>query len=124
MTKNEVLTQDSQLLHAKVGDHIGHEMGAKMIKDYFDKFNEGGAHFVGRVILERILNQPGCIGINIYKALDEKSQKTYVLVGVNQDGTPILEVTAVNAAGELRKDEGIVADRNSKLGWWEDVFGS
>jgi hypothetical protein len=90
-----------------------------MIKDYFDKYQESGSQFVGRNILEQILAQPGCIGIQIYKGLNETGQKSYVLTGVNKDGHPILEITAVNPNGEIKKEEGIVADRNvEKIGWF------
>jgi DhnA family fructose-bisphosphate aldolase class Ia len=115
MTKNEVLTQK---LTAQVGEHIGYELGAKMIKDYYDKYNEGGCHFVGRDIVERILNQPGCIGIKIFKALNESQEKTYVFVGVGHDGELILENTYIDTAGEMRKEEGIVADRKIGNGWF------
>jgi len=119
MTKNEVLTQEAPHLHAGVGEHIGFELGAKMVKDYYDKFNEAGSHFVGREIVERILNQPGCVGINIFKALNEKQEKTYVFVGVSQDGQLILENTYVNTAGDFIKEEGIVADRKIGNGWFD-----
>lgn len=115
MTKNEVLTQN---LHAQVGEHIGYELGAKMIKDYYDKYNEGGCHFVGREIVEKILNQPGCIGIKIFKALNEKDEKTYVFVGVGQDEELILENTYINSVGDIIKEEGIVADRKIGNGWY------
>jgi hypothetical protein len=119
MYKKETIIREEQPLHANVGEHIGYELGAKMIKDYFDKYQESGSQFVGRNILEQILAQPGCIGIQIYKGLNETGQKSYVLTGVNKDGHPILEITAVNPNGEIKKEEGIVADRNvEKIGWF------
>jgi hypothetical protein len=118
MTKNEVLTQENLDLHAGVGEHIGFELGAKMVKDYYDEFNEGGSHFVGREIVQKILSQPGCIGIKIFKALNERHEKTYVFVGVNQEGQLILENTYVNTVGDFIKEEGIVADRKVIEGWW------
>jgi len=103
-----------------IGEHIGYDLGVKMVKDYYDKYGEGGAQFVGRNILQQILDQPGCIGINIYKALNEKGEKTYVLVGLDQENDPILEITAVNVLGEIKSKEGIVADRNKVVqGWFE-----
>lgn len=121
MLKKEALIEQKQL-HANVGEHIGYELGAKMIKDYYDKFQEAGSQFVGRNILDQILAQPGCIGIKIFKALNEVGEKTYVITGVDQEGQLMLEVTAVNPNGEIKKAEGIVADRNERDGWVEIIF--
>ncbi len=121
MLKKEALIEEKQL-HANVGEHIGYELGAKMIKDYYDKYQEAGSQFVGRNILDQILAQPGCIGIKIFKALNEAGEKTYVLTGINQEGQVMLEVTAVNPDGEIKKSEGIVADRSGNQGWFDDVI--
>ena len=121
MLKKEALIEEKQL-HANVGEHIGYELGAKMIKDYYDTYKEAGSQFVGRNILDQILAQPGCIGIKIFKALNEVGEKTYVLTGVNQESQIMLDVTAVNPNGEIKKSEGIVADRNGGGGWFDDVI--
>lgn len=113
-------TEIEKILDETVGEHIGYDLGVKMVKDYYDAFGEGGAQFVGRNILEQILAQPGCIGINIYKGLNEKAEKTYVLVGLNKENEPILEVTGVNINGQINTQEGIIADRNKVVqGWFE-----
>jgi hypothetical protein len=114
--------KNEPLVHANVGEHIGYELGAKMIKDYFDTYNEVGSQFVGRNILEKILEQPNCIGIRIFKALNENGEKTYVITGVDESGKPILELTAVNPSGELSKNEAIIADRNINMGWWDLIL--
>lgn len=121
MLKKEALIEEKQL-HANVGEHIGYELGAKMIKDYYDTYQEAGSQFVGRNILDQILAQPGCIGIKIFKALNEAGEKTYVLTGINQEGQLMLEVTAVNPNGEIKKSEGVVADRSGGGGWFDDVI--
>jgi hypothetical protein len=118
MLKKEVLIEEKQL-NAAIGEHIGYELGAKMVKDYFDKYQEAGAQFVGRNILDQILAQPGCIGIKIFKALNETGEKTYVLTGVNQEGQEMFDLTAVNPNGEIKKEEGIVADRIVIDGWFD-----
>lgn len=120
MLKSNVAIVEKNEFNEQVGEHIGYDLGVKMVKDYADRFNECGAQFVGKNILEQIIKQPGCVGINIYKALNEQGQKTYVLVGMDQCGNPILELTAVNPQGELNKSEGIVADRNKPVGWFLD----
>lgn len=121
MLKSDVKIQD-RLVDESVGEHIGYDLGVKMVKDYYDQYGEGGAQFVGKNILEQILQQPGCIGVNIYKALNEKGEKTYVLVGLDKENEPILEITAVNPNGQINKQEGIVADRNFGLGWFDTII--
>ena len=118
MLKSNVQIIEKNECNEHVGEHIGYELGVKMIKDYTDTFNEFGAQFVGKNILQEIINQPGCVGVNIFKALNEKGEKTYVLVGMDNSGNPILDITAVNPNGELNKKEGIVADRNKPVGWF------
>ena len=122
MLKSNVEIRDQNVINEMVGEHIGYELGVKMVKDYFDKYQEGGAQFIGKNILNQILEQPNCVGINVYKALNEQGHKTYVIVGMDKEANPILDITAVNLNGELSKKEGIVADRNFGLGWFDDVI--
>lgn len=122
MLKSNVEIQEQKLVDETVGEHIGYDLGVKMVKDYFDKYGEGGAQFVGKNIIQDIISQPGCIGINIYKALNEEGSKTYVLVGLDKENNPILNYTAVNIDGQIKTNEGIVADRNFGLGWFDDVI--
>jgi len=51
--------------------------------------HEVRAHFFGKEILTNILNQPGCMGIRFHHAIDEKGQKTLVLVGADEKGANI-----------------------------------
>ena len=122
MLKSNVEIKEEIAINEHVGEHIGYDLGVKMVKDYFDKYKEGGAQFIGKNILEQILEQPNCIGINIYKALNEQGEKTYVIVGMDKEAKPILDITAVNLNGELNHKEGIVADRNFGLGWFNTIF--
>jgi hypothetical protein len=48
--------------------------------------HEVRAHFFGKEILANMLNQPGCMGIRFYHAIDDKGQKTLVLVGTDEKG--------------------------------------
>lgn len=122
MLKSNVEIQEQILVDETVGEHIGYDLGVKMVKDYFDKYGEGGAQFVGKNIIQDIISQPGCIGINIYKALNERGSKTYVLVGLDKENNPILNYTAVNLDGQINAKEGIVADRNFELGWFDEII--
>lgn len=114
---HELITSEEKKLNPEVGQHIGYELGAKMVKDYTDMFNEFGSQFIGKNIILEILNQPGCIGIKIFNALNESKQKTYVITGVDEKGNPILEYAIVNPYGEIKNTEGIVADRIERDGW-------
>ena len=120
MTKQETLLLQEEITpHATIGKHIGFEKGARMIKDYYDLHGENSCHFVGRNILEKMLSQPDCIGINMYKALNDKGVQTYVFIGVDSTGKAILEYTYVNDNGDLGKQTGIVANQFSpRPGWW------
>ena len=119
MLKSNVEINDQKLLNETVGEHIGYDLGVKMVKEYFQVHGEGGAQFVARNIIEKILEQPQCIGVNIYKGLNECGQKTYVLVGVDKENNPILNYSTVEVGGILSQKEGIVADRNFGIGWFD-----
>ena len=120
MLKSNVEIKDEKLLDETVGEHIGYDLGVKMVKDHYEKFGEGNAQFVGKNILEKLLSQSECIGVNIYKALNEKGEKTYVLVGLDKNNNPILQNTSVSVNGIIESSEGIVADRNKVVqGWFE-----
>jgi hypothetical protein len=123
MTKIDALVKENPTLHPGIGEHIGFELGAKLVKDYYDAYGENTCHFIGKNILEKILNQPNCIGVNIYKALNEAGDgQTYVLVGVDTNGKSILDYTAINTNGELSTMEGVVGERvGVNSGWW-DLF--
>jgi hypothetical protein len=47
------------------------------------------AHFFGREILQKLLEQEGCMGIRMYYARDERGQKQLVLVGADAEGNDI-----------------------------------
>ncbi len=112
---------------ANVGEEIGLELGAQFISTY-RKANptDVTSYYVGRTIIEQVLAQPGCVGIRFYNAYNEAREKTLVYVGVNDVGNDMLNVTAVNAKGQLDIQKGIVADRikigtggNDSEQWWE-----
>jgi hypothetical protein len=118
MNYNETV-KNEPAVHANVGEHIGYELGAKMIKDFCDKYSEAGAHFMGRNIIEKVLSQPDCVGIKIFRGLNESGDLAYVIAGVNQDNKLILDTAVVTTSGEIKKEEGIVADRARLTGWWD-----
>jgi len=120
MLKSNVEILEQKLVDETSGEDIGFELGVKLVKDYYDVTGVGTAQFVGKNIIEKILSQPDCIGINIYNALNERSEKTYVLVGLNKENNPILKITAVNFEGQINHIDAIVADRSKVVdGWFE-----
>lgn len=119
MLQKEVLIEEKSL-HAGIGEHIGYELGAKMIKDYYDATNQIDCHFVGRNILDQILAQPGCIGIKIHKGLNELGVEKYVITGSDEFGNDILNVMTISPDGSIKNREGIVADRDKEsIGWFD-----
>jgi len=120
MTENNVLNQ-KKVLSEEVGEDIGFELGVKMVKDYYDATGDKNCHFVGKNILIKMLSQPDCVGIKIYKALNEQGSQTYVMVGMNSVGQPILEYPIVSIDGQLTKELGIVADRVKNNDGWIDL---
>jgi hypothetical protein len=97
---------------AEVGEDIGYEKGAKMIKAYYDQNQDDIlAHFMGRNLIESILAQPGVVGIRMFHAVNELGLKTLVLVGVDAQGNNVLNFTSVGENGEMITKKGIVADR-------------
>ena len=117
---------------AEVGEDIGYEKGAKMIKSYFDQNPDDIlAHFMGRNMIEAILAQPGVVGMRMFYALNEVGLKQLVMVGVDAKGNNVLHYDTVNAVGDIVRNNGIVADRvrscppycgdggnGSELGWY------
>jgi len=45
------------------------------------------AHFYGKNKLQEILNQPGCVGIRMYRCIDDTGTAQLVLVGVTANQT-------------------------------------
>ncbi|MCF1714019.1 hypothetical protein L0U88_05155 [Flavihumibacter sp. RY-1] len=113
MMQNEILNTSL----AAVGEDIGPELGAKMVKDFQDAFpNENPWLFCGKNIIQNILNQPDCQGIRFYHALNEKGEKTLVSVGIDSSGSIISQITVIDTYGEMKKYNAIVADRKEPPG--------
>lgn len=95
---------------AKVGEDIGYEKAAKMVKNNFDQNPDDViAHFIGRDIIEGILSQPGVVGIRMFHAQNEMGLRQMVLVGTDATGANILNYSTVADNGEVIKNKGIVA---------------
>ncbi len=136
VVKGKVIEQ-KKAFNEKVGEDIGYELGAKMIKAYFDQNQDDVlAYFMGRNQIEAILAQPGVVGIRMFNAMNDLGIKQLVLVGVDANGNNILHYTTTGDNGEIIKKKGIVADRakicppycgdgdgsNGDIGWYSGTL--
>jgi hypothetical protein len=64
------------------------------------------AHYFGFEVIQKILDQSGCVGIRIYYALDDNGEKKLLLVGVDSKGENLLPLEG----GRTDDDGDIVAD--------------
>ncbi len=103
------LLQTSNL--TEVGEDIGLSEGRKMVSD-FKKANPDATqgYYIGRNIIEQILEQPDCVGINFRKCLTENNEEQLVYTGVNSKGRDIIEYPIVTSTGDIIKKDGVVAD--------------
>lgn len=96
----------------EIGEHIGLDAGEKMVKDYFDAYPEHAkVYLIGKDIVLKILNQPGCEGMLIATALDENGNKTLVFAGADAHKELIKERVSVDEKGNVHYEEGYVVDR-------------
>jgi hypothetical protein len=97
---------------AEVGEDIGLSEGKQMVKAFREANPDATTgYYIGRNILDQILAQPGCVGINFRKCLTETNQEHLVYTGVDAEGRDILEYSVVTNTGDLVKQDGIVGDR-------------
>ena len=109
MTQNELLETKSL---AEVGEDIGLAEGMQLVQNFREANpNATPGHYIGRNIIDQILNQPGCVGINFRKCLSENNEEHLVYTGVDADGKDILTYSVVNNTGDIVKENGIVADK-------------
>lgn len=108
MTQNALETKSL----AEVGEDIGLEEGMKLVQNFREANPDATpGYYIGRNIINQILNQPGCVGINFRKCLSENNEEHLVYTGVDADGKDILTYSVVTTAGDIVKTDGIVADK-------------
>ena len=106
---------------AEVGENIGLTEGRELVNAFRAANPEATkGYYIGRNILEQILAQPGCVGINFRKCLTNMNEEHLVYTGVDAEGKDILEFSVVNNTGAIVKQDAIVADRTI---YWDDVNG-
>ena len=109
MKQNELL--ETKTL-AEVGEDIGLAEGMRLIKAFVEVNPDATkGYYIGRNIIDQILSQPGCVGINFRKCLTETNEEHLVYTGVDADGKDIIEYSVVTVTGDVVKQNAIVADR-------------
>ncbi|MEM8566592.1 MAG: hypothetical protein AAGF85_09025 [Bacteroidota bacterium] len=90
----------------KEGKPITLEQAKRWTKRYRDE-NEGAvkAQFFGCEHIQKILDEPGCMGIRVYYGIDDEGNPKLMLVGAKSDQNNILP-TSEGKDG----DEGIILD--------------
>ena len=106
---------------SEVGENIGLTEGIELVKA-FREANPTATqgYYIGRNVLEQIMAQPGCVGINFRKCLTNMNEEHLVYTGVDADGKDILEFSVVTNDGDILKQDAIVADKTI---WWDDING-
>ncbi len=109
MTQNELL--ETKTL-AEVGEDIGLAEGIQLVKAFKQANPEATpGYYIGRNIIDQLLAQPGCVGINFRKCLTNLNEEHLVYTGVDADGKDILEYSVVTTTGDIVKQDAIVADK-------------
>ena len=109
MTQHELL--ETKTL-AEVGEDIGLAEGIKLVNAFAAANPEATkGYYIGRNVIDQILSQQGCVGINYRKCLTETNQEHLVYTGVDVDGKDIIEYSVVTITGDVVKKDAIVADK-------------
>lgn len=118
MTQNTLLETKNL---AEVGENIGLTEGRQLV-NAFRAANPTATkgYYIGRNILEQIIAQPGCVGINFRKCLTNMNEEHLVYTGVDAEGKDILEFSVVTNTGDVVKQDAIVADRTI---YWDGLNG-
>lgn len=101
----------------RVGSKISLETVRSWTNNYRKNNKDTTSHFFGRVVIENLLKQPGCAGIRIHYAVDEKGHKQLVLSGVNRAGKDQLPKHRVTT--EVQNGQHLAmaaADENDEVG--------
>jgi len=109
MTQHETLEIKTL---AEVGEDIGLTEGIQLVKAFSQANPEATkGYYIGRNIIDQILAQPDCVGINFRKCLTNLNEEHLVYTGVDADGKDIVEYSVVTVTGDVIKQNAIVADR-------------
>jgi hypothetical protein len=75
------------LLHRGIGAPIASATAERWTRAY-QRLHPGGLRsvFFGREVLERLLEQPGCEGVSIQRAIDDRDRETFALMPLDHNG--------------------------------------
>ncbi len=77
------------------GAEITLSSASAMTKEYrINNPDEIIAHFFGKDIIHKILEQEGCVGIRFYYGIDEDGQKQLVMVGADSEENDLTDLVA------------------------------
>jgi hypothetical protein len=108
MMQKELITKKD---YAAAGKEISHEKANDFVKAYEKACpDEASGYYLGRNIIDKILAQPGCVGIRFYYGLNDEGQKTLVYKGVDVNGNDIVKQTMVTENGVIMSEDAIAAD--------------
>jgi hypothetical protein len=76
-----------RLLHRGIGAPIAGATAERWARAY-QRLHPGGVRsvFFGREVLERLLEQPGCEGVSIQRAIDDRDRETFALMPLDHNG--------------------------------------
>ncbi|MEO8109197.1 MAG: hypothetical protein ABI594_04150 [Ginsengibacter sp.] len=103
----------------EVGENIGLAAGIELVNAFkVANPTATSGYYIGRNILEQIMSQPGCVGINFRKCLTNMNEEHLVYTAVDADGKDILSYSVVTNTGDIVKQDAIVADKTI---WWDQI---
>jgi hypothetical protein len=110
------MNKESQVIagldYESIGEEISMDLASKMVKDHSDaNANQSFSYVIGKTIIEKILAQPGCVGIRFVDAINEEGTKTLVYVGLDSKGKTLLEISSVNEHGKLAVTPAMLGDK-------------
>jgi hypothetical protein len=66
------------------------------------------AHYFGNEIIHQLLEAPGCVGIRMYYAIDDKGERKLLLVGVDAKGENLMP--SPSSSGRTTDDNPPIVD--------------
>lgn len=84
------------VLTHKIGEEFNVNLASEWTKNHRDRHpNDPHSHFFGKEILQKIMDQEGCVGLRFYYAHSEPvnstgGQKHLIIVGAKSDGTDMV----------------------------------
>jgi hypothetical protein len=99
----------------KEGEEFDLELSARWTKNHREKHpDQYYAHFFGKEIIQRIIDQPGCVGIRMYHAFDDDDKRHIILVGATKDGHDMVPKHETKTGGRISLSRGEIKEVKTK----------